>query len=207
MIVASNQLLYHMTHITNLPSILKCGGLQAHAAMQVNHLQHQDIANQDVQVRREKTKIPVGKGGILHDYVPFYFAPRSPMLYYLHKQQLQQEDIFYFMTSVASIEEAALDFVFTDAHAIRRLTNFYTDPIYLDQIDWQVMMSNYWHDIDEDMSRKARRQAEFLVHQEVPLSACLGFAVFNEQAKAKLEKVLQDSGSVLQVAVRRHFYY
>lgn len=205
--MASNQLLYHMTHIANLPSVLKSEGLQAHAAMQVNQLHHQDIANQDVQDRREKTKIPVGKGGTLHDYVPFYFASRSPMLYYLHKQKLQQEDVVYFMTSVASIQEHALDFVFTDAHAIRRLTNFYTDLVHLDQIDWQVMTSDYWHDIDEDMSRKARRQAEFLVYNEVPLTACLGFAVFNEQAKVKLETILQEAGSTLPVAVRRHFYY
>ncbi|PIC58307.1 hypothetical protein CSV80_05775 [Sporosarcina sp. P12(2017)] len=205
--VASNQLLYHMTHITNLPSILKCGGLQSHAVMQMNQLKHQDIANQDVQARRDRIKIPVGKGGTLHDYVPFYFAPRSPMLYYLHKQHLQQEDVVYFMTSIASIQVHALDFVFTDAHAIRRLTKFFTDPIHLNQIDWKVMTSDYWHDIDEDMSRKARRQAEFLIHEAVPLSACLGFAVFNERAKEKLEKMLQDAGSTLSVAVRRHFYY
>ena len=129
------------------------------------------------------------------------------MLYYLHKQKLLQEDVVYFMTNVASIQEHALDFVFIDAHAIRRLTNFYIDPKHLNQIDWQVMTSDYWHDIDEDMSRKARRQAEFLVYKEVPLTTCLGFAVFNEQAKMKLEKILQDAGSALPVAVRKHFYY
>lgn len=129
------------------------------------------------------------------------------MLYYLHKQQIKQEDLVYFMTSVASIQENALNFVFTDAHAIRRLTNFYTDLIHFNRIDWQLMTSDYWQDIDEDMSRKARRQAEFLVHRVVPISACLGFAVYNEQAKVKLEKILQDEDSALPVAVRRHFYY
>ncbi|WJY26613.1 MULTISPECIES: type II toxin-antitoxin system toxin DNA ADP-ribosyl transferase DarT [Sporosarcina] len=205
--MADNQLLYHLTHISNLPSILESGGLQSHAAMQMNQLQHQDIANQDVQARRNRTKIPVGKGGVLHDYVPFYFAARSPMLYYLYKQQISQEDVVYFMTSISTVQRNELDFVFTDAHAIRRLTNFYTDPIHLDQVDWQVMTSVYWHDIDEDMNRKARRQAEFLVYQEVPLSACLGFAVFDERAKVKLEYLLHGAGSTLPVAVRRQFYY
>lgn len=111
------------------------------------------------------------------------------------------------MASIASIQEHALDFLFTDAHTIRRLTKFFTNPIHLEQVDWKVMTSDYWHDIDDDMSRKARRQAEFLVHEAVPLSACLGFAVFNEQAKVNLEKILQDAGSTLPVAVRRHFYY
>ncbi|WP_216086457.1 type II toxin-antitoxin system toxin DNA ADP-ribosyl transferase DarT [Sporosarcina newyorkensis] len=202
-----NRLLYHLTHITNLPSILEQGGLQSHAMMQKNNLLHQDVANKDVQIRREKTIIPVGKGGNLHDYVPFYFAPRSSMLYYLYKQQLNQTDVIYFMTDVESIQKNDLDFVFTDAHAIRRLTNFYTEPVHLDRIDWQVMTSDFWHDIDEDMSRKARRQAEFLVHRQVPLSACLGFAVFNERTKAKVEQFLRTAGKSLSVAVRRQFYY
>lgn len=129
------------------------------------------------------------------------------MLYYLHKQQLKQEDVIYFMTNVATVQEHSLDLVFTDAHAIRRLTKFFAVPTHLDQIDWKVMTSDYWHDIDEDMNRKARRQAELLMHGAVPLSACLGFAVFNEQAKVKLETILQESGSTLPVAVRRKFYY
>lgn len=171
------------------------------------YLQHEVIANQDVQLRRERTKIPVGNGGNLHDYVPFYFAPRSPMLYYLYKQMLQQEDVVYFMTSVRAMQQIGLDLIFTDAHAIRRLTNFYTDPVYLNRIDWEVMTSDFWNDINEDMSRKARRQAEFLVHQYVPMSACIGSAVFNEQVNAKVEKIVQDVGSELPVAVRKQFYY
>lgn len=98
--VGNNQLLYHITHVTNLPSILQQGGLQSHLSIQQHELQYQDVANQDVQSRRERTRIPVGKGGNLHDYVPFYFAARSPMLYYLHKRQLNQEDIIYFMTNI-----------------------------------------------------------------------------------------------------------
>lgn len=34
----------------------------------------------------------------------------------------------------------------------------------LDKIDWDVMGSDYWNDTNEDMNRKARRQAEFLVY-------------------------------------------
>ena len=116
-------------------------------------------------------------GGNLHNYVPFYFASRSPTLYYLHKQKLNQEDIIFFMSNIKSIIDNELPFVFTDAHAIRRLSNFYTDLSDLNNVDWNVMKSDYWNDTNEDMSRKARRQAEFLVQHHVPLSACIGFAV------------------------------
>lgn len=146
-------------------------------------------------------------GGSLHDYVPFYFASRSPMLYYLHKQTLNQNDIIYFMSNIQSVVDNELSYVFTDAHAIRRLSNVYTDLSDLDKLDWDVMKSNYWYVINEDMNRKARRQAEFLVHGHVPLSACLGFAVYDKETKEKVEQMLTDADVVLPVAVRPGFYF
>lgn len=203
----NNQLLYHITHVTNLPSISEQGGLQSHLSIQQHELKYHDVANQDVQSRRQKTRIPVGKAGILHDYAPFYFAARSPMLYFLHKQKLQQQEIVYFMTNIQAILDHELSYVFTDGHAIRRLTNFYTDLSDLDKMDWDVMKSQYWHDTNEDMNRKSRRQAEFLVHSHVPLSACLGLAVYNHEAKRKVNQTLEEADFSLPVAVRPHFYY
>lgn len=98
--VDHNKLLYHITYINNLPSILEQGGLQSHLYVQQHGLNYHDLANPNVQSRRHKISIPGSKGGSLHDYVPFYFASRSPMLYYLHKQKLQQKDVIYFMTNV-----------------------------------------------------------------------------------------------------------
>ena len=201
-------LLYHLTHINNLQSIIRQGGLLSHVRIRQDTLTYKDVANQDVQSRRERTKIPVGAGGYLHDYVPiFYFAPRSPMLYVLRMQQIPQNDIVYFMTNTDVIQKHCPDFVFTDAHAIRRLTNFYTDLENLNEIDWDIMRALVWTDTDDDPNRKARRQAEFLVHNEVLLSACLGFAVYSIQTKQKVEKMLQNAGVSLPVAVRRQFYY
>lgn len=72
-----NILLYHITHINNLQSIIKKSSLWSHARIRQHTIIYKDVANQDVQSRREHTKIPVGAGGYLHDHVPFYFAPRS----------------------------------------------------------------------------------------------------------------------------------
>lgn len=60
---------------------------------------------------------------------------------------------------------------------------------------------------NEDMNRKARRQAEFLVYSQIPLSACLGFAVYNYEAKIAVGKILEEKNFSIPVAVRRHFYY
>src|SRR5699024_3059269 len=117
-------------------------------------------------------------------------------------QPIPQNDIIYFMTNIRTIQKHSLDFIFTDAHAIRRLTNFYTDLADLIEIDWDIMDSPMWKDTDEDPNRKARRQAEFLVYNEVPLSACLGLAVYNIDAKKQVDKILENNKSPLQTAVR-----
>lgn len=130
------------------------------------------------------------------------------MLYSLKmQQQIPQEDIIYFMTNTQTIQHHSLHYVFTNAHAILRLTNFYTDLKCLGKIDWAVMQTPMWRDTDEDPNRKARRQAEFLVYNEVPLSACIGFAVYNFQTKQKVEDILRNSDLTLPVAIRSQFYF
>src|SRR5690625_3615100 len=100
-----NVLLYHITHISNLESIIKQGSLWSHAQIKEHTIHYIDVANHDIQSRRERTKIPVGAGGYLHNYVPFYFAPRSPMLYALKMQPIPQDDIVYFMTNTQAIQK------------------------------------------------------------------------------------------------------
>ncbi|WP_286171369.1 DarT ssDNA thymidine ADP-ribosyltransferase family protein, partial [Geobacillus sp. LYN3] len=61
----------HITHYSNLPSILCHGGLVANNVAKVKVCAHTRI-----QDRRLTTLVPLPPYGTLHDYVPFYFAPR-----------------------------------------------------------------------------------------------------------------------------------
>ena len=80
--VPSSVWLYHITHIDNLTAIVREGGLLAHNGVDDAYT---DIAHQTIQIRRNNTPVPCMPGGQLHDYVPFYFCRRSPMLYAIHK--------------------------------------------------------------------------------------------------------------------------
>ena len=82
-------LLYHITHLDNLPGILRTGCLHCHRQLHQAGQHPVNIAYQGIQDRRASTRVPCGPGGVLHDYVPFYFAPRSPMLYAIHRNQIQ----------------------------------------------------------------------------------------------------------------------
>jgi hypothetical protein len=67
--------IYHLTHINNLRSILEDGGLSAYNALRQTGKHHISAAYEEIQERRNRTVVPCGPCGSLHDYVPFYFAP------------------------------------------------------------------------------------------------------------------------------------
>jgi len=169
-------LIYHITHINNLPSILESGGLMANSRLRQDKIEYLNIAHRHIQDRRGMTHVPCSAGGTLHDYVPFYFAPRSPMLYAIHKNNVDQYSdgqttILHLVSSAEAVEAAGLSFVFTNRHSVLYDTKFCDEfkNLYLDNgIDWEIMEAKYWADTQEDRDRKSRRQAEFLVHQFFP---------------------------------------
>lgn len=205
-------LLYHITHFDNLPDILRAGCL--HCQQQLGHagLHPVNIAYPGIQDRRLVRKVPCGPGGVLHDYVPFYFAPRSPMLLAIHNDRIQayaggQTPILHLVSSVPRIQATNHRFVFTDGHATMAFTRFFTETDDLDQIDWPLMREQYWSDTPQDPDRKRRRQAEFLVYNQVSVSALIGVGVISERIQRRVEDILQIHQIQLPVRVRRRWYY
>lgn len=206
------KLLYHITDYHNLFSIIESGGLSAYAKVFNDQISHEDIAHPHIQSRRSTTKVEISPYGFLHDYVPFYFAPRSPMLYAIKSGKVEgyngvQNDIIYLVTNTKNIAEAGKKFVFTDGHAIMKLTEFYNDLVYLKEIDWAVMEGKYWQDTDQYPDRKRKRQAEFLVHDFVPLELFLGIGVQNEQTKAAVLEILNELQTDMDVLIKPSFYF
>lgn len=201
------KLLFHMTHINNLASILSNGQLKSYSQLLRDTTSYQDIADQDVQGRRAETIVPIQPGGVLHDYVPFYFAGRSPMLYVVKNNGTPQKDLIYLMTNTEKIASSKLPFVYTDGHAIMFLSSFYNSLDDLDCIDWSIMDSEYWNDTVEYPDRKRKRQAEFLIHQALPLQHITGIATYTIESKLRVEELVQNSNHSLNVHVVPKFYY
>ena len=170
------------------------------------------IAYEGIQQRRSEIEIPIPPYGILHDYIPFYFAPRSPMLYAIHKGMIlgysgRQEDIIYLVSSVQIIVSNNIPFVFTDGHAIMRLSEFYNQSCDLDKIDWQIMKETYWNDNEQDGDRKRRRQAEFLVKDSFPIRLLKGIAVKDKESESDIRKILEPYGILPPIRVKYDWYY
>jgi len=157
--------------------------------------------------------LPNGK--ILGDYIPFYFGARMPMLYVIklgtnsikyNIKPVSSQEIVYCITSVEEIKAHHLPFVFSDGHAVSDLTDFFdesrADEID-DLVDWVAINATYWVD-ENDLDLKRRKEAEFLVGSDIPISAILGFAVYDQKAKEQLLAYGIDEGMIV---VRPKYYF
>jgi hypothetical protein len=125
MVCPSPTPLYHITAIDNLKSIAHHGAVCSKNVVTRLGIDTAGIAYEEIQqLRAEKivqegpsgklTRV-TGPGGTLHDYVPLYFAPRSPMLLAINSGAVpgcyyRQSDIVHLVTSAQSIEEEGRKF-------------------------------------------------------------------------------------------------
>ena len=205
-------LIYRIFDICNLPGILEEGTIYCWNRLVETGRSCTSIAHDSIMDRRRETIIPCGPGGNLLDYVAFYFAPRSPMLYSIKMGNVAgyeggQEKIIYIVLTAQKIKEAGIRFVFTDGHGIMALTEFSDDLADLGMIDWGLMRARWWYDTDEDPDRLRRRQAEFLVFKEVSWGLVDTVVVMSEAMKGEVESYLHDFGKSTPVQVKRDWYY
>lgn len=171
-----------------------------------------NIAHADIQSKRSRVRVPCGPGGYLNDYVPFYFAPRSPMLCAISHDRVagyagSQSDVVYLTSSTEQVAVARLRFAFTDGHAVMSLSGFYDNLDDLGKIDWPLMKSKYWSSTEEDPDRPRRRQAEFLAFHSLSLDLVTELTVMNQSIANQMRKALVESGTEIPVAVRSNWYF
>lgn len=207
-------MVYHITHVDNLSAILDEGALRCCGDLLREGTDYVNIAHQNIQDRRGRTQVPCGPRGTLHDYVPFYFAPLSPMLCAIHHGRVEgyaggQSDVIYLVSNAQLVARRDSKFVFTNGHGTMALTDFFDDLDKLDEVDWEVMRLQYWNDTPKDPDRKRRRNAEFLVHGSFPWTLVSDVVVMTNAIKARIEALLD--GKAIDhrpdITVCRGWYY
>ncbi len=160
-----------------------------------------DIGNADIKTQRRNCRVPITPEGFVADYVPFYFASRSPMLFAIYKNNVPtfsggQDEIIYLVTSIESILKHRLPFVFTDRNAALAFTNFSNSLNDLNTfIDWDLMEARMWADTPQEPDRMERRMAEFLVHQHVPWAAFIRVVASNKAKRQQAFSALSTIGA------------
>ena len=144
MSIPSSVQIFRLIHIDNIEVCLKRGGMNAPHHIPKDGLVYKTIHNIDIQNQRNARPIPCGNLGTIHDYVSFYFGPRSPMLLQLHTGRVPgydegQEHLVYVVSTVDTITSLGLGFVFSDGHGIAAYSEWYDDIADLDKVDWEAV--------------------------------------------------------------------
>ena len=199
--------IYRLVHVDCLATLLIRGVLHAPNATPNDGLPYRTIHDTSVQVSRRVKAVPCGPGGTVHDYLPFYFGPRSVMLFKLKTGQVAgysegQEPLIYLVSTAQAVAEAGNGFVFTDGHGLANFTAWFTDLARLDAVDWPLLAAQYWNDTPQDNDRQRRKQAEFLVWRSLNWGQIGGIRVLNAAMKLRVEGILQQHPQRKPIAVK-----
>jgi hypothetical protein len=214
--------LFHITAIDNLPGICVTGALLSKSAGNLVGVAYQNIAHAGAQGARAVRPVPDPPGGVVHDYVPFYFAPRSPMLYAVNGGRVagcnwRQEDIVHLETTVNRVCMGG-NFVYYDRNATLAFSQPFIDLAQLDAIAWDLLTEppqldgfcKYWQNklnYPRYADRMERRQAEFLVKDAVALDKFTRVGVIDEDRAVRVRAILTQHRINLPVIVMRDWYF
>ena len=207
--------IYHITHVDNLPEILRAGVLWSDAQRIELGFECSVVGMSSIKARRLQTlTVKCHPETRVGQYVPFYFCPRSIMLYILHMGN--NPELTYrggqgpivhlradLRATVAWADAQRRPWAFSNANAGSYYADFYDDLGDLGKINWAAVQASDFR----DPLVKEGKQAEFLVHESFPWQLVEAIGVRDPSIEAQVRDVLQ--GAVHQPAVRvqRMWYF
>ena len=168
--------IYHITHVENLPAILEDAGLLCDRAMLERGGPQQTIGMGSIKQRRvEQLAVSCHPETKVGDYVPFYFCPRSIMLFVIHRANHPelaysggQRPIVHLQADLHVVIDWAIAngrrWAFSLSNAGASYTQFRSSREELDQLDWNAIAATDFRRAEV----KEGKQAEFLLHGTFP---------------------------------------
>lgn len=207
--------IYHITHLRNLRGILEAGLLWSDAKRLERGLDCEVVGMHAIKRRRlERLEVSCHPGTKVGDYVPFYFCPRSVMLYILHKGNHPdldytegQRPIVHLQAGLQSTmdwaQEHDVRWAFSDRNAGTSYAEFFKRPRDVARIDWKAVRSTDWR----DPVVKEGKQAECLVYESFPWSLVEKIGVLSSNVAREVDTILREAAHRPSVSVERGWYY
>lgn len=206
--------LYHITHVDNLAAIIAAGGLRSDARMRADGGPSVSIGMPHLKERRLSMPVRCHGGDVVGDYVPFYFCPRSIMLYLIYRanhEQLAfkggQGEIVHLELDLRAVAQEALHtggrFAFTRSNASAWYTDYTADLAALDDLDWASIGNTDFR----DRAVKEAKQAEFLVHDIVPWRLVERIGAQSRKVAEQVEALVAGAPWMPKVELRHDWYY
>lgn len=206
---------YHITHVDNLRDIVADGGLLSDADMIARGGPPRAIGMSGIKRRRvEELEVDRHPGTKVGDYVPFYFCPRSVMLYVIHcanHRELTYRDgqgaIVHLEADLHAVvqwaEESDKRWVFSLSNAGAYYTEFLSRLDELDQLDWEAITATDFRPAEV----KERKQAEFLLHGRFPFELVERIGVRSADIQARAATALAGARHRPPIEVRQEWYF
>lgn len=205
----STTAIYHITNIANLPAIAAEGRLVSDAVLAARHGNPAVVIGHNHMKRRrlQETRIPEVGNRFVGEFVPFYFCPRSPMLYSVNLGNTglprgSQGEILHLVSDMATGIGLGRQWAISDVNAGTSYPDFYTHVGALDSaLDWDAINAKYW---SQCATQKA---AEFLVADEFPWSSITMIGCHSPAVAARVHAILANTQHRPAVQVMPAWYY
>jgi len=204
--------IYHICHVDRLPSVVTSGGLLSDAAIQQHDFPGTVIGMNNIKQRRLNELTLASHPGLhVGACVPFYFCPRSVMLYLIYRQNPEltyrggQGDIIHLeadlQATVAWANAQPRRWAFTLSNAGSRYFEDRADLARLTEINWDAVQANNWQQCKE------AKQAEFLLENSFPWHLVERIGVSSRAVYGNVVNALPANGHRPTVDIRPDWYY
>ncbi len=201
-------LLYHITDVRNLASTLQNAGLHSDAVMRGKGGPTVAIGYDHIKERRlTKYKIACVDDRFVGEFVPFYYCPRSPMLFVINNGHTNrpvgcQSSIVHLVTTVKLATDLEKAWAITDGNAGSDYFEAYNSLNALDRLDWDAIETDDWKGQTQHF-----KMAEFLVADFYPWSSIIGIGCHNNQTAAQVVKLMAQTAHQPKVVIRPSWYF
>jgi hypothetical protein len=206
--------LYHIVHADRLASIVRDGGLYCDSAMGNRANVGTTIGMSNIKQRRLSNGLTSHKGLRVGDCVPFYFCPRSVMLYLLYMGN--HPDLSYrggqtpivhvqfeLQAVVAWANANNRRWAFTLSNAGARFFEDRSDLALLKEVNWDAIGARDFRDPDI----KEGKQAEFLVEHSIAWDLVEEIGVHARCPAHQIQTALQGNPHRPPIIERPEWYY
>lgn len=213
--VPANPKIFHITHVDNIGPIVQSEEILSDARMLAARSGCTVIGMSQIKRRRlEEIEVACHPGTKVGHYVPFYFCPRSIMLYILHMANHPdltyrggQRPIVHLQADLRSAVEWADQngqrWAFSDRNAGTYVAGYFNSLDDLDEVDWTAVASADFR----SMAVKEGKQAEFLMHDSFPWELIERIGVVDARIKAQAESAIASADHEPLVTVEAGWYY
>lgn len=206
--------IYHITHVDNFPSIIGDGGLVSDAEMIARGGPATAIGMSAIKQRRLGLPVGCHPGDCVGDYVPFYFCPRSIMLYVIHCANHPdlayhggQDPIIHLEADLREVvewaDELGRPWAFSHSNAGAVYAQFRASLAQLNELDWSAIAAIDWR----SSGVKEAKQAEFLLRDSFPYELIRRVGVRNTTTLETVVNAVSVSLHQPHVEIRTEWYY